>query len=961
MKRVSRATRIFILHIIEALGLVLVGAAIVSALGLWRLSQGPISLDFMSTEFEEALVIALGGDEVEIGRVEATWQADDRTIGVALSDIEVAERGGALITESPQLSANLSLSALLRGRVAFARLVVEGGAMSIVRRENGAINAGLGGPDQVVARSQDASGAVGAPPSLVALREALDTGGFAAELRELRLEGATLYVRDAASGLDWTAQNASLRIARDAGGVRAEASGVIGEGSGASRLQLSARAGPGLRQALFEGVIDNASSAELFPSDGPFAVLTSIDAPARVAASAAVDESRGLLAADVELTFSEGRVRHPLREFDLSGAHVYFAFDPISGAVSIERGQISSEFVNGAFRGRVEGAAAWMWGGGRDGSYPVAAVFEAVEVDARPVFETPLDIRLVNFEGAIDPSRKSLSIDSIEVGMSDVVGRFAGRVRLEQVSDGRLLPSVRLLGPVDGEASVEDVLRYWPVSLGDGARRWVERAVGAGQARNIFLDIDLPAEAIVEQQLENEKLALSFDFEGAEVHFVSTMSPLTAGRGSGLLEGNRFTIDLAGGYMAGMSFQSGFVDIPRLNPKGAPARFGGTVLGRAEDLLAFIDEPPLNFPSSYGIAPSSVGGDGEAAFEIVRPMYEDVPVEDIGFTLEGAFEGVSSATMFPGLDVTDADIEVVASRDEVRAFGEGRLGPAPARIEWRELLGVEGDSTAFHVEAALDASAFDAFGLPVRSVFSGAAEVEMTSRGRGMEIRSAEVVADLEQARLSWPGTSWRKLAGEPASAHLAVTQGEGGDLELSDIALEAPGAHVAGEISLASDGRLESFVVERLEIEDIVDAAGSLTRGDDGALIASLSGGFVDARGLVSQFSRGGDAGVGAPLDMVVRFDRVRAADGVVLRDVRLSAQHTGDRLRSLSFEAEGDGGPLMARVSPAPDDQPRALEFAAADAGEAVAIIFGVNMVRGGSLSAEGTLPPLAGSKEA
>ncbi|MGD2132166.1 MAG: AsmA-like C-terminal region-containing protein, partial [Maricaulaceae bacterium] len=46
---------------------------------------------------------------------------------------------------------------------------------------------------------------------------------------------------------------------------------------------------------------------------------------------------------------------------------------------------------------------------------------------------------------------------------------------------------------------------------------------------------------------------------------------------------------------------------------------------------------------------------------------------------------------------------------------------------------------------------------------------------------------------------------------------------------------------------------------------------------------------------------------------------------------------------------------------DQPRALEFAAADAGEAVAIIFGVNMVRGGSLSAEGTLPPLAGPKEA
>ncbi len=154
MKRVRNATRVFILHVIEALGLVLVGAAIVSAIGLWRLSQGPVSLDFMRAEFEAALVVALGGDEVEIGRVEATWQAEDRTVGVALSDIEVAEQSGALIAQSPRLSASLNLAALMRGRVAFAGLVVEGGSISIVREENGAFRAGLGDPAQLMARAR---------------------------------------------------------------------------------------------------------------------------------------------------------------------------------------------------------------------------------------------------------------------------------------------------------------------------------------------------------------------------------------------------------------------------------------------------------------------------------------------------------------------------------------------------------------------------------------------------------------------------------------------------------------------------------------------------------------------------------------------------------------------------------------------------------------------------------------
>src|SRR5262249_37742036 len=155
--------------------------------------------------------------------------------------------------------------------------------------------------------------------------------------------------------------------------------------------------------------------------------------------------------------------------------------------------------------------------------------------DLRPAFVDPVTAKSIAIDGVLYPDDLRITLSSLKADVRDVSADFTGEVDLERVSDGRLLPSIKLSGPIGGEATVDDIVDLWPVEIADGGREWVKKAVHAGRASNIHLDLDMPAEAIVAQRLDEERLTFSFAFSDAEVAFISTMSPLQHARGTGVL------------------------------------------------------------------------------------------------------------------------------------------------------------------------------------------------------------------------------------------------------------------------------------------------------------------------------------------------------------------------------------------------------------------------------------------
>ena len=109
---------------LEIVGVLVAGAVIaVLALG-WRLTTGPISLDFARGMLQDALAPRDLPVTVEIGEPILTWKGWTRVFDVTVTDVRVSGYDGALDARAPSVEVRLSVSALVDGIAAPVRITV---------------------------------------------------------------------------------------------------------------------------------------------------------------------------------------------------------------------------------------------------------------------------------------------------------------------------------------------------------------------------------------------------------------------------------------------------------------------------------------------------------------------------------------------------------------------------------------------------------------------------------------------------------------------------------------------------------------------------------------------------------------------------------------------------------------------------------------------------------------------
>jgi hypothetical protein len=121
---------------------VLVAGAIIAVLALgWRLTTGPISLDFARGMLQDALAPRDLPIEVEIGEPVFTWKGWTRVFDVTVKDVTLNGYDGALKAHAPSVQVRLSVSAMVNGIAAPVRITVNQPTIEL----SGALTANHGG------------------------------------------------------------------------------------------------------------------------------------------------------------------------------------------------------------------------------------------------------------------------------------------------------------------------------------------------------------------------------------------------------------------------------------------------------------------------------------------------------------------------------------------------------------------------------------------------------------------------------------------------------------------------------------------------------------------------------------------------------------------------------------------------------------------------------------------------
>ncbi|MEE8504795.1 MAG: AsmA-like C-terminal domain-containing protein [Kiloniellales bacterium] len=222
---IQKSTRIAL----EVAAGILAVVVLVVGMAFWRLSTGPVHLDFLTPRIESALSDPQSGLMVRVGRTELTWGGWAKTIDLHTRDLRVLGREGVTLAALPDVVVRLSLRALVQGAIAPTVIELIGARVNLVRGPDGTFEFGRWrGKAEETLIEEDLSQVL---PSVI---ERLMSKPVAGEplsfLTAVRIVGGQVSIDDKKLGMFWQAPVADIEVRRDAVGLAGDIALIIALG-----------------------------------------------------------------------------------------------------------------------------------------------------------------------------------------------------------------------------------------------------------------------------------------------------------------------------------------------------------------------------------------------------------------------------------------------------------------------------------------------------------------------------------------------------------------------------------------------------------------------------------------------------------------------------------------------------------------------------------------------------------
>ena len=206
-------------HLFHLLGVFAVGLLIALPLLAWRLSAGPIALEFLTPYIEAALTDQDAGIRVHLDGTVLGLGESRRLLEIRALGVDVFTGGASVpVVTVPQLALTINGHALLRGELAPNSIKLYGLKLRLVRDADGSIAWGIGersDPQQAGSLVQRVLDALDGVP---------DPAKPARQLQRAAIAHADLVIDDRASGTVWHSPDAEVQLRRIPTGIEGLAS-----------------------------------------------------------------------------------------------------------------------------------------------------------------------------------------------------------------------------------------------------------------------------------------------------------------------------------------------------------------------------------------------------------------------------------------------------------------------------------------------------------------------------------------------------------------------------------------------------------------------------------------------------------------------------------------------------------------------------------------------------------------
>ena len=949
MKAIKITTR----HLgrVGLLGIAFAAASVVFAAALVvRLLFGPISLGPFNNELRGSLDAALPGLAVRFDNAALAWSRDENRIDLVILGARVFDENQHIIAQAPQAEIGLALKPLLHGKIVVQRIALVGVQLTLVHGKDGILRLGI-------------EGAQNQSDVLQKIRDVIAKSGTGtSSLASFAIDRARLAFYEEETGVFVVAPNANLKVTRSdgklgpKGSIRADVDAAIEISGRPARVKAVFNLPQSNNDVTGDISIRGLKIRSLAINTKFFSFLDPFDLAADISASFTLSNGTRVRAADFGIG-AAGTVNGLGKPVHVRTLKIAGRYDGATGRLLIDDATLEGTQARAHLQG--QGDLSFS----PSGALTKAALelrMDKFAIDMPGVMGRSVSIAQAEIRGSYDPAANQIAIDQAFVFGGPLSAKFTGRVLLADNQS----PEIDVDGNI-AAISVRDLMRYWPLQAGPGARSWIDANVSAGRLGPVVLHTHIPAGAFEKPAFPDDAVTMTFPVAGVAVSYVRGLTPLTGATGTCTLTGDTFRAQLTSGSVGSLNVSNGSVLIPDLHVHGTQGVVSAHVDGAVTDVLALIDQKPLQYPSRFKIRSATAKGKATADLTFRVPMLHDLRVDNIGISIRAAATGLGLA-LNDRLIVSNGNVNFLIDNSSLHATGTVSLVGANLGVDWTEAFRPAGPiSTRVKVNGVLPESSLEDLGVRASDFLSGTVGIAGELDGLRGSIQSAQLVVDATNAAVDLDLLGYEKAVGTQADARLNLGFDPNGSVRTADITVTGDALSAHGTMQFDGSQSLQSLAVPVFRSGEFDDFALAMTRDPTLGITVSLSGRSFDSQTLLhhgaAQAKKSSDRPTGPPqlYHIAAKLDRVAMHQGVVLTGVSLNFSSAGRRLKTLSLNATlSKTAQLTGGMSVAADGGH--IKLTAGDAGLFLQGLFGSTSLKGGTLEIDALVPnPTQSSK--
>jgi len=913
---------------------------------LLRVLVGPVSLGPFNGTLSASISNALPGLSLRYDEAALEWSREEGRVNLVILGARVFDDKQRIIAQAPKAEIGLAAGAFIHGKIKVRRIVLVGVQLNFVRTADGGLRLG-------VENDRDRSNV------LDRIRDAIAKGGGgASSLQSFAVEHARLAFYDENTRLFVVAPDAGLQVSSDqAHGKDATVHATVDaqvEISGhrthvTADIKLPRKDGP----VTGDVSITKLSLAALAANTKALGFLSPFGLSVDVSGSFTLDHGTHLTLADFGIA-TEGQITglgpHPLH---VKSLWLVGRYDGNTGRLLIDDATLEGDH-----------AQAHLQGIG-DLSFDAQNALSQADLDLtmdKIAFDMPevvghgVSIARAGLRATYTPANGQIAVSEAVITGGPLSASFSGKVTLA----GQQSPGI----DVDGKVSalgIRDLLRYWPLTLAGGPRDWIDTNVAGGRIGPIALHAHILPGQLDQPALPDDALSVSVPLSGGTITYVHGLTPMTNVSGTATLLGDTFKGEIASAAVGRIAVGASHVVIANLHLDDPPAQIDAHVAGTFPDVLALIDEKPLQYPTRFHVRTQGAKGAVSADLSFRVPTKHDVKIDDVGIAVKATVSGLAIA-LGEHTRITDGTLNFAIDNDKLRATGPVSLGDVKLDVDWTETFKDAPVTTRVAAKGTLDDAARDAFGFRLGDFISGPVGMVAQMQGHQGQLQVVQATLDLTPASVGYDLINYKKPPGTPAGGTVTARFAPDGTVRTADFSISGPGLAAKGTVMLNASGDLLRLDAPTVKAGPANDFSVSLLEGQTVALTVngrSFDGSALGKHnpGVSSQAAPAKTDPVDSndPFHASIKVDRLLLQEGVALSPFTLEVSGFGHRPQAMSLSAlQTKTDKITGTLTT--DNSGRHVAIAADDAGLLLKGMFGMTSVRGGTLAVTVKMEPMA-----